>query len=67
VPGLDKMATRGLSVVQDPAEARMPAMPEAAIRLRQPDLILDLRSIHSLLLEMGKIHAERQQRQRPDR
>lgn len=44
----------GLSVVQDPAEARMPVMPEAAIRLRQPDLILDLKSIHSLLLEMGK-------------
>ena len=53
--GLDKIGRQGgLSVVQDPAEARMPAMPEAAIRLRQPDLILDLKSIHSLLLEMGK-------------
>jgi hypothetical protein len=30
--GWIKLATRGLSVVQDPAEARMPAMPEAAIR-----------------------------------
>ncbi|MEO8013114.1 chemotaxis protein CheB [Polaromonas sp.] len=53
--GLDKIGRQGgLSVVQDPAEARMPVMPEAAIRLRQPDLILDLKSIHSLLLEMGK-------------
>lgn len=53
--GLDKIGRQGgLSVVQDPAEARMPTMPQAAIRLRQPDLILDLKSIHSLLLEMGK-------------
>ena len=53
--GLDKIARQGgLSVVQDPAEARMDAMPQAAIRLRQPDLILDLKSIHKLLLEIGK-------------
>ena len=53
--GLDKIARQGgLSVVQDPAEARMAAMPQAAIRLRQPDLILDLKSIHKLLLEIGK-------------
>ncbi|MDB5778585.1 MAG: CheB methylesterase [Polaromonas sp.] len=53
--GLDKIGRQGgLTVVQDPAEARMAVMPEAAIRLRQPDLILDLKSIHSLLLEMGK-------------
>ncbi|MBG6075218.1 chemotaxis protein CheB [Polaromonas sp. CG_9.11] len=53
--GLDKIGRQGgLTVVQDPAEARMPVMPEAAIRLRQPDLILDLKSIHRLLLEMGK-------------
>lgn len=44
----------GLTVVQDPAGARMGAMPEAAIGLRQPDLILDLKGIHSLLLELGK-------------
>ncbi|CDS53940.1 Protein-glutamate methylesterase [Polaromonas sp. CG9_12] len=53
--GLNKIGRQGgLTVVQDPNEARMPVMPEAAIRLRQPDLILDLKSIHSLLLEMGK-------------
>lgn len=53
--GLDKIGRQGgLTVVQDPAEAHMPAMPQAAIRLRQPDLILDLKSIHRLLLEMGK-------------
>ena len=52
--GLDKIGRHGgLSVVQDPAEARMAVMPQAAIRLRQPDLILDLKSIHSLLLELG--------------
>ena len=53
--GLDKIGRQGgLTVVQDPAEACMAVMPEAAIRLRQPDLILDLKSIHSLLLELGK-------------
>ena len=53
--GLDKIGRLGgLTVVQDPSEARMPVMPQAAISLRQPDLILDLKSIHSLLLEMGK-------------
>ena len=41
-------------MVQDAAEARMAAMPQAAIHLRQPDLILDLKSIHRLLLEMEK-------------
>ncbi|MBH1957737.1 chemotaxis protein CheB [Polaromonas sp.] len=53
--GLAKIGQQGgLAVVQDPAEAQMPTMPEAAIRQRQPDLILDLKSIRSLLLEMGK-------------
>lgn len=44
----------GLTVAQDPAEALMPTMPQAAIRLRQPDLILDLKSIRSLLSDIGK-------------
>jgi hypothetical protein len=37
-------------VVPDPSEAQVAAIPEAAIR--QPDLILDLKCIRSLLLEL---------------
>ena len=40
----------GLTVVQSPAEAEQPIMPQEAIRLRAPDLILPLDDIHSLLL-----------------
>ncbi|MDB5929289.1 MAG: CheB methylesterase [Polaromonas sp.] len=58
--GLAKIGAQGgLTVVQDPAEAEMPTMPEAAIRLARPDLILDLKGIRSLLLEMEQLHAER--------
>jgi len=42
----------GLTVVQDPAEAAVSAMPLAAIRRRTPDLILPLCEIHALLLEL---------------
>ena len=53
--GLAKIGRQGgLAVIQDPAEAQMATMPEAAIRQRQPDLILDLKDIRSLLLKMGK-------------
>jgi two-component system chemotaxis response regulator CheB len=44
----------GLTVVQDPAEAAVAAMPQAAIRRRAPDLILRLADIHALLLELDK-------------
>jgi two-component system chemotaxis response regulator CheB len=58
--GLAKIGQQGgLTVVQDPAEAEIPTMPEAAIRLARPDLILDLKGIRSLLLEMEQLHAER--------
>ena len=40
----------GLTVVQDPAEAEVPTMPQEAIRLRRPDLVLSLDEIHTLLL-----------------
>ena len=40
----------GLTVVQDPLEAEVPTMPQEAIRLRQPDLILPLDEIHTLLM-----------------
>jgi len=42
-------AAGGLTVVQDPREAQSPLMPEAAIRLRMPDLVLPLRDIRALL------------------
>lgn len=38
-------AAGGLAIVQDPAEAQATAMPEAAIRLARPDLILTLAQI----------------------
>ncbi len=40
----------GLTVVQDPHEAQVAVMPNEAIRLRQPDLVLPLRDIRKLLL-----------------
>jgi two-component system, chemotaxis family, protein-glutamate methylesterase/glutaminase len=45
-------AAGGLTVVQDPHEAQSPLMPEAAIRLWQPDLILPLRDIRTLLARL---------------
>ncbi len=53
--GLAKIGERGgLTVVQDPAQAQAPTMPEAAIRKRQPHLILPLDGIRSLLLQLDK-------------
>ncbi|MFV3411421.1 chemotaxis protein CheB [Pseudomonas nitroreducens] len=43
----------GLTIVQDPAEAEVATMPEAAIELHAPDHILSLRSIHALLSRLG--------------
>ncbi|MDQ3058688.1 MAG: chemotaxis protein CheB [Pseudomonadota bacterium] len=51
--GLAKIGQRGgLTVVQDPAEAAAPTMPQAAIRQRPPTLILTLADIRSLLLQL---------------
>lgn len=47
----------GLTVVQDPAEAEAPAMPEAAIRTMQPNFVLALDDIRALLLELDQHHA----------
>jgi two-component system chemotaxis response regulator CheB len=44
----------GLTVVQDPATAEIPTMPEAAIRRMAPDLILPLAEIRSLLRRLGE-------------
>jgi two-component system chemotaxis response regulator CheB len=44
----------GLTIVQDPQEAQIGIMPQAAIDLMQPDLILPLKEIHNLLLTLDK-------------
>ena len=52
--GLAGMQVAGaLTIVQDPASAEVPTMPEAALRRMTPDLILPLAEIHSLLLRLG--------------
>ncbi|EIK97069.1 methylesterase, CheB-like protein [Pseudomonas sp. M47T1] len=51
--GLATIGERGgLTIVQDPAEARVAIMPEAALKLRRPDHILPLNGIGSLLAEL---------------
>jgi len=53
--GLAGMKVAGaLTIVQDPATAEVPTMPEAAIRRMAPDLILPLAEIHSLLRRLGE-------------
>ncbi|RZL59878.1 MAG: chemotaxis protein CheB, partial [Pedobacter sp.] len=42
----------GLTVVQDPDEAEIPLMPQAAINRQEPDMILSLHEIHALLVEL---------------
>jgi len=44
----------GLTIVQDPATAEVPTMPEAAIHRMAPDLILPLAEIRSLLQRLGE-------------
>jgi two-component system chemotaxis response regulator CheB len=52
--GLAGMRVAGaLTIVQDPASAEVPTMPEAALRAMTPDLILPLAEIHSLLRRLG--------------
>lgn len=51
--GLDTIKRQGgLTVVQDPQEAQVPTMPEAALALHRPDYILPLRGILALLTEL---------------
>ncbi|MGC5699025.1 chemotaxis protein CheB [Pseudomonas sp. NFXW11] len=42
----------GLTIVQDPRDAQVAIMPEAALALQQPDYILPLRGISRLLAEL---------------
>ncbi|KAF1053864.1 MAG: Chemotaxis response regulator protein-glutamate methylesterase [Stenotrophomonas maltophilia] len=48
----------GLSIVQDPAEASIATMPQAAIDLHRADYILPLREIHALLCRLDPNHAD---------
>ncbi|TBU83805.1 chemotaxis protein CheB [Phytopseudomonas dryadis] len=48
----------GLTVVQEPQEAQVATMPEAALALHCPDFILPLRGILALLAELDSTHAE---------
>jgi two-component system chemotaxis response regulator CheB len=43
----------GLCVVQDPQEAEVATMPQAAINLFKPDVVLKLNEIHQLLRSIG--------------
>ena len=45
----------GLTVVQDPNDARVATMPEAALALHQPDYLLSLQGIGRLLVELERI------------
>ncbi|MES2899792.1 MAG: chemotaxis protein CheB [Pseudomonadota bacterium] len=48
-------AAGGLTLVQDPLDAEIPTMPAAAIRLRQPDMILPLRELSTLLATLENL------------
>lgn len=53
--GLAKIGHQGgITVVQDPAEAQVATMPEAAIRKLQPSFILPLSGIRNMLLELDQ-------------
>lgn len=53
--GLAKIGAQGgITVVQDPAEAQVATMPEAAIRKLQPSFVLPLSGIRNLLLELDQ-------------
>jgi two-component system, chemotaxis family, protein-glutamate methylesterase/glutaminase len=53
--GLARIRQRGgLTVVQDPAEAQVAAMPQAAIGMLQPSLILTLDGIRNLLPQLDE-------------
>ncbi|MBA3592185.1 MAG: chemotaxis protein CheB [Polaromonas sp.] len=56
--GLARIKQRGgLTAVQDPAEAQVATMPQAAIRKLKPNLILTLDGIRQLLIQLDHNHA----------
>ncbi|MGY4533473.1 two-component system chemotaxis response regulator CheB [Pseudomonas sp. TE3786] len=44
----------GLTVVQDPQDAQVPTMPQAALALHPADFVLPIPGIHALLAELNK-------------
>ena len=57
--GLARIKQRGgLTAVQDPAEAQVATMPQAAIRKLKPNLILTLDGIRQLLIQLDLNHAK---------
>lgn len=53
--GLAKIREKGgMTIVQDPGEAQVATMPEAAIKKLQPDFILKLDAIRQMILQMDK-------------
>lgn len=56
--GLARIKQRGgLTAVQDPAEAQVATMPQAAIHKLKPNLILTLDGIRQLLIQLDHNHA----------
>ena len=54
--GLAQVKQRGgLTIVQDPEEAQIATMPQAALDLHQPDYILPIRGIGRLIVELEQI------------
>ena len=47
----------GLTIVQDPKTAEVPAMPEAALKACKADHVLDLKEITSFLIRLSKIQS----------
>lgn len=46
----------GLTAVQEPKEAQIPTMPQAAIARHTPDYVLPLRELRDLLLQLEAVH-----------
>jgi len=46
----------GLTAVQEPKEAQIPTMPQAAIARHAPDYVLPLRELRELLLQLEAVH-----------
>lgn len=54
--GLAKVKQRGgLTIVQDPQDAQVATMPQAALKIQQPDHVLPIHGIGRLLVELERI------------
>ncbi|WP_064117996.1 chemotaxis protein CheB [Pseudomonas fluorescens] len=54
--GLVEVKRRGgLTIVQDPEEAQVATMPQAALKIQQPDHVLTIHGIGRLLVELERI------------